>query len=61
MKGKKTVGVILLVLGIIVLILSLSADLIGAGAAPGFGYRQIIGAVVGIIAAIVGLFMMRKK
>lgn len=61
MKGGKIAGIILLVLGIVMLILFLAADLIGIGTSPGFGYWQIIGAVVGAIAGVVGLVLTLKK
>jgi hypothetical protein len=60
MKGGKIAGIVLLVLGIVMLILFLTADLIGIGS-PGFGYQQIIGAVVGAIAGVVGLVLTLKK
>ncbi len=61
MKGKKITGIILLVLGIVMLILSLSPNLIGIGAAPGFGYKQISGVILGAIVGVVGLFFTLKK
>lgn len=59
MTRKKTVGGVLLVGGILLLILSLLADVLGIGGAPGFGYKQILGAVVGIVAAIRGYFVVK--
>lgn len=59
MTRKKTVGVILLAGGILLLILSLLADVIGVGGATGFGYKQILGALVGIVAAIRGYFVVK--
>ena len=61
MGGRKIAGVVLLVLGIIVLVLSLAADLIGAGGSAAFGSKQIIGTVVGAIVAVVGLVLALKK
>ena len=61
MDVKKTVGIVLLVVGIAVLVLSLAADLIGIGGNPVFGTIQIIGAIAGAIAAVVGLVLRRKK
>lgn len=58
---KKTAGIILLVVGIIVLVLSLVLDLIGLGRTPGFGWNQIAGTIVGAIVAIVGVVLMVKK
>ena len=57
----KKVGIVLLVVGIIVLVLSLLLDVIGIGRAPGFGYYQIGGIIIGAIVAIVGGVLMGKK
>ncbi len=60
MGGKRIAGTILLIVGIIVLVLSAAADVIGLGVSLGqFGYRQIIGVIVGVIVAAVGLFLTR--
>lgn len=61
MGGKKTAGIILLVVGIVVLILSLAADPIGIGSRPGFGPYQMVGTVVGAIVTVVGLVLTLKK
>jgi hypothetical protein len=54
-------GIVLLVVGIIVLVVSLLLDVIGIGSTPGFGWYQIAGTIVGIIVAIVGGVLMGKK
>ncbi len=56
---NKTWGVLLTAVGIIILLVSLFADLIGIGF-PGFGYKQVIGTVVGAILGIIGLMLHRK-
>jgi hypothetical protein len=61
MGNKKTIGIALLAVGVIVLIISLGADLIGIGGAAGFGYKQIIGAVVGVIVAVVGFVLYSRQ
>ena len=61
MSAWKRSGVIMLVVGIIVLVISLTADLIGIGRAPGMGKNQILGAIVGAIVTIVGLLTRQKK
>ncbi len=61
MGGKKTIGIVLLVVGIVVLLLSLVADPIGIGVRPGFGSYQIVGAIVGAIVTVVGLVLTLKK
>jgi hypothetical protein len=57
MGSKKMVGIVLLVVGLIVLVLALAADIVGIGGAPGIGRDQIVGAVVGAIVAVVGLVL----
>jgi hypothetical protein len=59
--NKKMIGIALLAVGVVLLIGSLAADPIGIGGAAGFGYKQIIGAVVGVIAAVVGFVLYSKK
>ena len=55
-------GIILIVVGIILLLLSLTADLLGVGTSPGaFGWKQIVGVAAGAIAAVVGLVLALKK
>ena len=61
MGGRKTVGVVLLVAGIVVLLLSLLADPVGIGGSPGFGRDQMWGTVVGAIVTVVGLVLTLKK
>ena len=61
MGTKKTVGIVLIVVGIIGLILSVLADVIGIGGNPGFGPTQIIGTIAGIAAAVVGLVLILRK
>ncbi len=61
MKKKKIFGIILLVGGIIILIMSLLADVIGIGRGPDFGLQQIVGTIAGSIIAVIGLFLKLKK
>lgn len=61
MGNKKTIGIALIAVGVVVLVVSLAADAIGLGGAPGFGYRQIIGTIVGIIVAVVGYVLYSRK
>ncbi len=61
MNGKKKVAIILLVVGTVILVLSLVADLIGIGFNPGFGPEQTAGTVVGACMVVVALLMTIKK
>jgi len=56
---KKTTGILLIVFGVLLLVMSLLADLIGIGNAAGFGYRQIIGTILGIVAGIRGFCLLK--
>jgi hypothetical protein len=61
MGNKKTISIVLMAVGVILLIGSLAIDTIGLGGFTGFGYKQIIGTVVGVILAIVGFVLYSRK
>ena len=62
MGNNRTIGLALIVIGVVALIVSLAADAIGVGAAIGaFGYKQIIGSVAVVVIAAVGYFYYSKK
>ena len=61
MGNMKTIGIASLVVGVILVIGALAADVIGIGGAAGFGYKQIIGAVVGVVVAVVGFVLYSRK
>ncbi len=55
MTTSKIIAIVLLVVGIAILLISALADIMGLGDAHHiFGYKQIAGAAVGAILAIVG-------
>ena len=56
---KKVLSFVVIVAGIIILLGSLSADLIGIGVA-GFGYKQITGTTIGAIIGVIGLILYLK-
>jgi hypothetical protein len=53
--------VILLVVGVLLFFVSLTADAIGIGEGTGIGWKQITGSMVGLIIAALGAVQMRKK
>lgn len=58
--NKKTIGIILIVLGLIGMQISLTADMTGIGGDPdNFGWKQILGTVVGVGLIIVGIVLAR--
>jgi hypothetical protein len=61
MKNKKTIGIILFAVGELALVGFLAVDALGIGKAPGIGLYQVIGAVVGVVLAVVGLVLVALK
>ena len=60
MASKRTIGTGLLVVGVILLIVSLGADLIGLGGGARFGGQQIVGAIAGVILIVAGVIYSRR-
>ena len=61
MGNKKTTGIVLMAVGVVVLLGSLAVDAIGIGPSAGFGYKQITGIVAGVIVAVVGFVLYSRK
>lgn len=60
--SRRTMGALALVVGLALLAASLLADQIGLGAMPGvFGWKQMVGAVVGLGLAVVGGAMLARR
>ena len=57
--GKKNLGVILLVVGVLLFLVSLAADSLGLGSNPGLGWKQIAGVVIGVVVAAAGMITVR--
>lgn len=58
--NKKTLGIIAAVLGIVVLLVSLLANQLGLGS-PGFGFKQIIGTVLGAVVTVLGIVLATRQ
>ena len=54
--SKKTIGLMLIILGGAFMILSLVADLIGIGSYPGINWAQIVGALGGLAGLAFGVW-----
>ena len=61
MLSSKTASIVVLVLGVGLLVVSLSADVTGIGNDPGFGPKQTMGAVAGALVVAVGLYLTFKR
>ena len=57
--SKRTIGLIVAGIGVVLLFVSAAADVIGLGSDPEneFGFRQIIGAITGGLVIVAGLVM----
>ena len=55
--SKRTISIVLIVLGMVVLILSLAADLLGIGHYPGINGAQILGAAIGVVIEVAGIWL----
>lgn len=51
---------IILAIGVLLFLVSLTADSIGIGEGTGIGWKQILGSVAGLVIAAVGIVQMRR-
>lgn len=58
---NKTASIVVVALGALMLLASLTADMTGLGDDPGFGSQQTIGTVVGIIVLGIGAYLYTKS
>jgi len=66
MSVKKTSGLVILIIGIVIFFISATADLTRIGnldgvVHKGFGYKQVGGTIIGIIGVVVGSILRFKK
>jgi hypothetical protein len=57
--SSKTRSLVLIIIGMILVLLSLVADMLGVGAHAGFGWKQMTGTIVGVVLAVVGVLGLR--
>jgi hypothetical protein len=60
MDNRKA-SIVVMVLGALLLLASLTADLTGVGDGRGFGSRQAMGAIAGIVVLAFGFYRYRKN
>jgi hypothetical protein len=59
--SKRTIGFVLIALGIVIAVVSLVADSIGIGNQTGIGWKQFLGIAIGVIVALVGVWLGSRK
>ena len=58
---QRTVNILLLVAGVLLILVAAIADSLGIGSSPGLGALQIAGMIVGVVLAAVGLVRLRAE
>ena len=56
----RALAVSLLVAGMLLFLISLTADATGIGEGTGVGWKQITGAVIGVVIAAIGMIRLRR-
>jgi hypothetical protein len=59
--SSKTINLLLVLVGGLLIVVSLLADMIGIGSYPGINWAQIVGAVVGLALLVFGIIRPRLK
>ena len=59
--SKRTIGFILIGLGVVGVVVSLAADYIGIGHYPGINGTQLLGAGLSLVVAVVGVWLALSK
>jgi hypothetical protein len=59
--SKKTIGIVLAPLGAVMAVISWAADAIGIGRDPGIHGVQLLGIIIGVIVAVVGVWLALSK
>ena len=57
----RALAVSLLVAGMLLFLFSLTADATGIGEGTGVGWKQITGAVIGLVIAAIGMIRLRRS
>jgi hypothetical protein len=59
--STKATGVGLLVIGVVLLLISATADSLGVGGAPGIGWKQVAGVLLGVAFVVLGVVRLRSR
>lgn len=59
--SKRTLGLVLIVVGAVAVVVSLAADALGIGSYPGINGTQLLGLAIGVIVALVGIWLGLSK
>lgn len=51
---------VMLTVGVLLFLISLTADSLGIGEGTGVGWKQVTGAIVGVVIAAIGMVQLRR-
>jgi LPXTG-motif cell wall-anchored protein len=58
---QKKLARLILILGLLLTLISITADFIGLGNYPGFGPQQTIATIIGVVIFLIGSFLYFQK
>ncbi len=58
--STRTRGLVLIATGALLALVAVAADALGLGGHPSFGWKQILGTLVGVGVAVMGLLDLRR-
>lgn len=59
--SKRTIGIVILIVGILIILGTLGAGYIGLSGSTAIGTKKLLGAAVGVIVGIVGVYLTASK
>ena len=59
--SKRTLGFALIVVGVVIVAATILADIVGIGSSMGFGWKQQLGTAIGVLTALVGVWLTLRK
>jgi hypothetical protein len=59
--NNPTLAWVLIAVGAIVVLIALFADPVGLGKSAGFGWKQGLGVVIGVVVIVAGFYLRRRK
>jgi hypothetical protein len=58
--GRPLLARVVIGVGLLLLLIALFADSLGLGRSPGVGWKQTLGAVVGVLVVVAGAYLLRR-
>ena len=59
--SRKTTGILVIVIGVLMMAVTLAADVLGLGSRAGIGIKQLGSAAGGLVIALIGVWLLVRK